>query len=79
LLKMARPISLARDFGCDVENGVVIGYIVEAEAINRNPKLDAVVVPTLENPRVGQPHFFRFILPQKGRTIPLGAKMETLV
>ena len=59
----ARQKSLARDFDCDVEGGVVIRDIIEAEAINRNSKRDAVVVPTLEKPRVGQPTFFRFILP----------------
>jgi hypothetical protein len=40
-------MSLAQDFDCAVENGVIIRYIIEAEAINRNPKRDAVVVPTL--------------------------------
>ena len=51
-------MSSAQDFDCDVENGVVIRYIVEAEAVNRNPKRDAVVVPTLPTTKGGAAIFF---------------------
>jgi hypothetical protein len=36
-------MSLTQDFDCAAENGVIIGYIIEAEAINRNLKRDEVV------------------------------------
>jgi hypothetical protein len=42
---------------------MVIRYILEAEAINRNPKRDAVVVPTLENQGWGSQHFFGLSFP----------------
>ena len=67
----ARQMSLAQDFDCAVENGVIIRYIIEAEAINRNPKRDAVVVPTLPRTKGRAAIFFSvFILSQNGCASP---------
>jgi len=64
-------MSLAQDFDCAVENGVIIRYIIEAEAINRNPKRDAVVVPTLPRTKGRAAIFFSvFILSQNGCASP---------
>jgi hypothetical protein len=50
-------------FDCAVENSAIIRYIIEVEAVNRNPKRDALVVP----------HFFQFILPpERMRQPPIG-------
>ena len=51
-------MSLAQDFDCAVENDVIIRYIIQAEAINRNPKREAVVVPTLPKMKGGAATFF---------------------
>jgi hypothetical protein len=69
-------MSLARDFDCYVENGLVIRYIVGAEAINRNLKREAVVAPTLPKTKCGAAGFFSVKVFAKGASAPPGREKQ---
>ena len=77
--KHHRPVRKVWPGHCPILLGTsVYGFCLDdvtdddVRRLRQNPALEIFAVPTLENPRVGQPFCFRIILFRKGCASPLG-------